>query len=504
MNCPFCHKKISENAKFCSDCGKKIPRCPQCGTPILYRQRFCVQDGTPLSEEIVAGLPSVNQLSEVDDISDTAHEKVLEREAHRCRVCGKSCAEDETMCADCVMEKLNRANLAARNRIAAVDAVTIPEREDTAFSRTIAKKSFSIRTVVIGILAFLLIGVISFGFSYWVTIQKTTDLLLDASAETTDEPSTASWEKNILMSDPGVVGDLSKENGMDSNELIFGHDEYYRSEITMIKVLDQTASAPADAWDVSQAQDGTVLAWVNEDRELLIAGDGGVCAPEDCTGFFAYYTGATEIDFNNAFHTENTINMYAMFYHCENASVLSLYGMDTSKVTTMCNMFTADSALMVLEGMENWDTSNVTDMSNMFARCTSLVNLDLTNFNTENVKNMSGMFYHCDGLESLTIAFDTGNVENMSKMFYQCGLLKTLTFDREKFNTEKVTDMYAMFSQCNSLESLDVSGFDTGKVEDMSYMFKECRSLTKLNYEHLRSNAPNAKTEKWLDGTIWE
>lgn len=36
----------------------------------------------------------------------------------------------------------------------------------------------------------------------------------------------------------------------------------------MIKILDHTASAPEDAWDVSQAQDGTVLAWVNEDRQL--------------------------------------------------------------------------------------------------------------------------------------------------------------------------------------------------------------------------------------------
>lgn len=503
MNCPFCHKIISGDAKFCSDCGKKIPRCPQCGIPILYRQKFCVRDGTPLSEEIVAGLPPVNQSSETDDISDTETRSVSEKAVHRCRVCGKSCAEGETMCADCAMEKLNRANLAARNRIAAVATMTVQEREDKAGSHTTEKREFSILRVTIGILAFLLIGGVSFSLSYWITIQKTADFSPDTSAEAMEESNMASWENNILMSDPGVVGDLSQKNGMDSNELIFGHDEYDRSEITMIKILDHTAPAPEDAWDVSQAQDGTVLAWVNENRELLIAGDGGVCAPENCTGLFAYYTGVTEIDFNNAFHTENTTWMYAMFYHCENASVLSLYGMDTSKATDMCYMFTADSALMVLEGMENWDTTNVTDMSNMFARCTSLENLDLTSFNTENVKNMSGMFYHCDCLEALTIAFDTGNVKDMSKMFYQCGLLKTLNFDQEKFNTAKVTTMYAMFSQCNSLESLDVSGFDTGKVEDMSYMFKECRSLTKLNYEHLRSNAPNAKTEKWLEGTIW-
>ena len=48
-------------------------------------------------------------------------------------------------------------------------------------------------------------------------------------------------------------------------------------------------------------------------------------------------------------------------------------------------------------------------------------------------------------------------------------------------NTCKVTDMCAMFSSCEALTNLDVSGFNTAKVTDMSFMFNSCETLTSLD-----------------------
>ena len=57
MKCPICSREQDADAVFCTACGKKIPRCPTCGTVLYERGRFCVVDGTPLPEELFADLP---------------------------------------------------------------------------------------------------------------------------------------------------------------------------------------------------------------------------------------------------------------------------------------------------------------------------------------------------------------------------------------------------------------------------------------------------------------
>lgn len=47
-------------------------------------------------------------------------------------------------------------------------------------------------------------------------------------------------------------------------------------------------------------------------------------------------------------------------------------------------------------------------------------------------------------------------------------------------DTSNITSMYAMFSTCRSLQTLDLSNFDTSKVTDMSTMFQYCYKLTTI------------------------
>lgn len=59
MHCPICRKEIKDNSKFCSKCGKIIPRCPSCGNVIEKKVRFCVYDGVELPEELTEMLPEI-------------------------------------------------------------------------------------------------------------------------------------------------------------------------------------------------------------------------------------------------------------------------------------------------------------------------------------------------------------------------------------------------------------------------------------------------------------
>ena len=94
-------------------------------------------------------------------------------------------------------------------------------------------------------------------------------------------------------------------------------------------------------------------------------------------------------------------------------------------------------------------------------------------FDTENVTDMSRMFSNCESLTELDLSgFDTGNVTDMSDMFFGCSSLTEL--DVSVFDTSNVTDMSWMFSGCFGLTELDLSGFDTSNVTDTSLMFYGC------------------------------
>lgn len=85
---------------------------------------------------------------------------------------------------------------------------------------------------------------------------------------------------------------------------------------------------------------------------------------------------------------------------------------------------------------------------------------------------------------------NTSEVENMREMFSNCTSLEAL--DLSSFNTEKVTDMYAMFGGSTNLRSIKLpQGFIGSSVTNLFSMFKDCTSLTELNLSG--SNSENVK-----------
>lgn len=86
-------------------------------------------------------------------------------------------------------------------------------------------------------------------------------------------------------------------------------------------------------------------------------------------------------------------------------------------------------------------------------------------------------FYNMQNLESITgmSYLNTSEVTDMSSMFSDCRSLQSI--DLSHFNTSKVTDMSGMFTFCWQVTSLDLSSFNTASVTDMSWMFTVCYSL---------------------------
>ena len=350
----------------------------------------------------------------------------------------------------------------------------------------------------------------------------------------------AKWSKvEIAKSMDGVVSTQGEPVMMGAG---WWNAEYQKDKVTSIEVKTTTA-IPDSAiayWDASQAQDKSVIAYIeddgNGDYKVSIGGLGGVIANSNCTSLFRDFINTESINLYN-FDTTNVTTMLMMFYNCKSLVNLDLSNFDTSNVVNMAYMFNICSSLASLDlnhfdtskvtsmyamfrtcpkltylNLNNFDTTNVFDMSYMFAEC-GLVNLDLSNFDTRNVKYMESMFYLNRKLTDLDLSsfdtskvttmngmfsgsislinldlgnFSTSSVRNMSSMFYNCTSLTALNLNN--FDTSNVTNMQNMFYYCSSLTNLNLSNFNTLNVINMNYMFGECRSLVNLNLSNFNTS----------------
>ena len=293
-------------------------------------------------------------------------------------------------------------------------------------------------------------------------------------AGTTDEGEVLPAETNLMRS------------YMANSQLDYHSDEY-REKITSIEFLNNKniPSEAVQSWDVSERQDGSVMAWIVNDTEtegyykLYIGGDGGVVANPNSSYLFDGFTNVKEIIFNDNFDTTKVTNMQCMIRKNPNLTSLDLSSFNTSNVTNMAGMVSENSNIKTIN-LSNFDTRNVTTMAWMFNLCTNLTNLDLSSFNTSKVTSMAGMFAGAGKLISINFGNDfyTNKVKDMSLMFVNCVKLNSL--DLSTFYTDNVTNMKQMFNNCLELRELDLSSFDTSNVTNMTWMFSGSTNLQNI------------------------
>lgn len=256
------------------------------------------------------------------------------------------------------------------------------------------------------------------------------------------EPVKKNYPDNILMAD---------RQNVTSKSPVFGNENVKRQDIQTVTFKDTLADMPADAWDVSDAKNGSVMAWVADGVNLYIAGEGGVTA-KDCSRMFLYYINAVSIDFGGCFYTDISPNLYEMFARCEKLESLDLSG---------------------------WNTSGAESITCMFYYCSRMKSLNLSGWDTSNVAGMKSAFHGCRNLEAVDVShFDTSKVTSFESVFWGCEKLSAL--DVSKWNTASVKKMTGMFSGCENLTALDLSGWDTSRVESMYSMFEYSTKLASV------------------------
>ena len=240
------------------------------------------------------------------------------------------------------------------------------------------------------------------------------------------------------------------------------HSSTYRSSVTSIVTKGNTniPEGVIESWDISEKQNGSVIAYVEDDGtgsgtyKVTIGANGRIVANYNMSSYFLNFSNLTSIDLSYL-DTSLVTDMSMMFCGSTNLTTLDLSSFDTANVTTMhymfCNniIFGTPMNLTKITFGEEFNTSKVISMTGMFGGCTKLTELDLSFFNTTNVTNMAQMFAHCNSLSTLNLS---------------------------NFNTLKVTDISSMFQNCYALTELDLTSFDTSNVTNYSNMFSNANS----------------------------
>lgn len=154
------------------------------------------------------------------------------------------------------------------------------------------------------------------------------------------------------------------------------------------------------------------------------------------------------------------------------ASSVDVSGFNTKYINNMGNMF-SEFAATEIKGLDKFDTSKVTTISNMFASAHANY-INVSSFNTSKVTNMSRLFNNNYATEIIGLEnFNTSLVTNMSYMFRDS---QATSLDLSSFNASNVTSMFQMFGSSN-VKVLDLSTFDTSKVTNMYCMFYFAKNL---------------------------
>ena len=107
--------------------------------------------------------------------------------------------------------------------------------------------------------------------------------------------------------------------------------------------------------------------------------------------------------------------------------------------------------------------TDFTTCSKMFYKCSSILEVDLSQFNEIKVTQYNNMFEDCFSLTSINILnLDTSSANDMSYMFLNCPNI--ISLDLSSLNIQSVTTMSYMFSGCKSLKYLNLSNSNTSLI----------------------------------------
>ena len=139
--------------------------------------------------------------------------------------------------------------------------------------------------------------------------------------------------------------------------------------------------------------------------------------------------------------------------------------------------------------IDNYD--EISDFSNMFQNCTNLISIDLSEYSFCNAGKFNNMFSGCYNLKYISfpknLSINCINYESdFSEMFSDCNSLTSIDLSGIPFNG--INNITYIFSNCNNLESINLKGSLNLDFDQVNNIFSEINSLKILNLFDMNMN----------------
>ncbi len=261
-----------------------------------------------------------------------------------------------------------------------------------------------------------------------------------------------------------------------------------------------------------EPQDTILLTLVNNELSIVTT---KVVSYECCEEqLFKRMPYISSVDIKNVYFG-NLVNADFMFTSCMCLKEIDFSNADLSKVTSMDEMFRRCKELKVLKLDNIKSPTNLCSMKSMFADCQSIETIDLSAINIEHVTAFKGTFMNCYKLKNLKLgskankAYDFGymfancnSIESIDltgvhadteaeenfifyNMFYSCHKLKTVKLDTIKIRKAKSVSLDSMFENCEMLESVNTENLDIFNASNARCMFAYCERITNVDLSNL-------------------
>ncbi|GEM_PF-521190 len=182
----------------------------------------------------------------------------------------------------------------------------------------------------------------------------------------------------------------------------------------------------------------------------------------------------------STWNTRSLKTLIQTFKNCKKLTYIDMSNWQMQSVTNMDHTFAELGALQTIVTGDGWDFQNCNEFKYTFERCKVLSNFDASKIKTsDKLSNIEGVFSECEAIEKLDLSgWNTENVTTMLKSFYNCKKLTTL--DVSTWNTGNLTDLANTFQNCNSLTEIDMRSWNLRKVTRMYNLFQNAKALTEI------------------------
>ena len=138
---------------------------------------------------------------------------------------------------------------------------------------------------------------------------------------------------------------------------------------------------------------------------------------------------------------------------------------------------------------EDCSFPNVTSLERLLYG-SAIISFTWGGLKTSNVTSLGALFYNCNSLSSINLSgCDFSNVTVCSSMFSGCSNLQSI--DLSGHNLKNVTNSFGMFKDCEKLTSIDFTGCDFSKVTGSKYMFYQCKALQTVDLSGAQLSSKN-------------